>query len=167
MAEPAGRVEGVAPEGDGRGFELPLLLFAGFRSIIDELHRELAECGHPEVRPAYGFALQAIGRDGATASEIGRRLGVSKQAAGKTVDRLESLGYVERVDDPQDGRRKLVRVTPRGVDVLVRSAEGFDRLRAEWAQMLGVERLRALESDLRTMAPADGFRLDAVAWFNG
>ncbi|MFI5629484.1 MarR family winged helix-turn-helix transcriptional regulator [Streptomyces sp. NPDC051664] len=167
MAEPTGRVEGVAPDGDGVGFELPLLLFAGFRSIIDALHHELAEHGHPDVRPAYGFALQAIGRDGATASEIGRRLGVSKQAAGKTVDRLESLGYVERVDDPQDGRRKLVRVTRRGVDVLVRSAEGFDRLRAEWAQALGAERLRALESDLRTMAPADGFRLDAAAWFNG
>ncbi|MGW5272082.1 MarR family winged helix-turn-helix transcriptional regulator [Streptomyces sp. NPDC004044] len=167
MAEPTGRVEDVAPGGDGAGFELPLLLFAGFRSIIDGLHRELAECGHPEVRPAYGFALQAIGGDGATASEIGRRLGVSKQAAGKTVDRLESLGYVERLDDPQDGRRKLVRVTPRGVDVLVRSAEGFDRLRAEWAGVLGAERLRALESDLRTMAPADGFRLDAAAWFNG
>ncbi|MGW1707030.1 MarR family winged helix-turn-helix transcriptional regulator [Streptomyces sp. NPDC002206] len=167
MAEPAGRVESVAPDGDGAGFELPLLLFAGFRSIVDELHRELAECGHPDVRPAYGFALQAIGREGATASEIGRRLGVSKQAAGKTVDRLESLGYVERVDDPQDGRRKLVRVTPRGVDVLVRSAEGFDRLRAEWARVLGAERLRALESDLRAMAPADGFRLDAAAWFNG
>ncbi|WP_406325728.1 MarR family transcriptional regulator [Streptomyces sp. NBC_01617] len=167
MGESTGRVEGVAPDGDAPGFELPLLLFAGFRSIIDALHRELAERGHPDVRPAYGFALQAIGRDGATASEIGRRLGVSKQAAGKTVDRLESLGYVERVDDPQDGRRKLVRVTPRGVDVLVRSAEGFDRLRVEWARMLGVERLRALESDLRTMAPADGFRLDAAAWFNG
>ncbi|MFD3491329.1 MarR family winged helix-turn-helix transcriptional regulator [Streptomyces sp. NPDC058690] len=167
MAEPAGRVEGVVPDGDGAGFELPLLLFAGFRSIIDALHRELAEHGHPDVRPAYGFALQAIGRDGATASEIGRRLGVSKQAAGKTVDRLESLGYVERVDDPQDGRRKLVRVTLRGVDVLVRSAEGFDRLRAEWARALGAERLRGLESDLRAMAPADGFRLDAAAWFNG
>ncbi|MFB7311184.1 MarR family winged helix-turn-helix transcriptional regulator [Streptomyces sp. NPDC056192] len=167
MAEPAGRVEGVAADGDGAGFELPLLLFAGFRSIIDALHRELAEHGHPDVRPAYGFALQAIGRDGATASEIGRRLGVSKQAAGKTVDRLESLGYVERVDDPQDGRRKLVRVTLRGVDVLVRSAEGFDRLRAEWARVLGAERLRGLESDLRAMAPADGFRLDAAAWFNG
>ncbi|MFD7755048.1 MarR family winged helix-turn-helix transcriptional regulator [Streptomyces sp. NPDC059757] len=167
MAEPAGRVEGVAADGDGAGFELPLLLFAGFRSIIDALHRELAEHGHPDVRPAYGFALQAIGRDGATASEIGRRLGVSKQAAGKTVDRLESLGYVERVDDPQDGRRKLVRVTLRGVDVLVRSAEGFDRLRAEWARALGAERLRGLESDLRAMAPADGFRLDAAAWFNG
>ncbi len=41
--------------------------------------------------------MQAIGTDGATASELGRRRGVSKQAAGKTVDRLEALGYAERV----------------------------------------------------------------------
>ncbi|MET7856332.1 hypothetical protein ABZS81_03700 [Streptomyces sp. NPDC005318] len=32
---------------------------------------------------------------------------------------------------------------------------------------VGAERLRALESDLRTMAPADAFRPDAAAWFNG
>jgi DNA-binding MarR family transcriptional regulator len=38
--------------------------------------------------------MQAIGLDGATASELGRRLGISKQAAGKTAERLEALGYV-------------------------------------------------------------------------
>ena len=51
------------------GFELPMLLFAGFRSIIDELHAELARRGHPDMRPAHGFALQAIGLGGATAAE--------------------------------------------------------------------------------------------------
>ncbi|MFD5189152.1 MarR family winged helix-turn-helix transcriptional regulator [Streptomyces sp. NPDC058357] len=157
---------GGASRGDGAGFELPLLLFAGFRSLIDELHRDLAGQGHPDVRPAYGYALQAVGRDGATASEIGRRLGVSKQAAGKTVEKLEGLGYVERVDDPRDGRRKLVRLTARGVDVLVRSAEGFDRLRARWAEVLGADRVRAMEDDLRAMVPADALRLDAPGWFN-
>ncbi|MEE1749304.1 MULTISPECIES: MarR family transcriptional regulator [unclassified Streptomyces] len=157
---------GGASRGDGAGFELPLLLFAGFRSLIDELHRDLAEQGHADVRPAYGYALQAVGRDGATASEIGRRLGVSKQAAGKTVEKLEGLGYVERVDDPRDGRRKLVRLTARGVDVLVRSAEGFDRLRARWAEALGADRVRAMEDDLRAMVPADALRLDAPGWFN-
>ncbi|MES9505400.1 MarR family transcriptional regulator [Streptomyces sp. NPDC000609] len=157
---------GGVPRGDGAGFELPLLLFAGFRSLIDELHRDLAEQGHADVRPAYGYALQAVGRDGATASEIGRRLGVSKQAAGKTVEKLEGLGYVERVDDPRDGRRKLVRLTARGVDVLVRSAEGFDRLRARWAEALGADRVRAMEDDLRAMVPADALRLDAPGWFN-
>ncbi|MFJ3280961.1 MarR family transcriptional regulator [Streptomyces halstedii] len=151
----------------GTGFELPLLLFAGFRSIVDRLHEDLAERGHPEVRPAYGFALQAIGREGASASDLGRRLGVSKQAAGKTVEKLEALGYVERVDDPEDGRRKLARLTARGTDVLVGSAEGFDRLRAEWVRILGAQRVAALEADLRTMAPAGAFRLDAEGWFAG
>ena len=81
------------------GYELPLLLFAGFRSIIDELHAELARRGHQDMRPAHGFAMQAIGFSGATATEVGRRLGISKQAAGKTVERLEALGYVERAGD--------------------------------------------------------------------
>src|ERR1700733_714879 len=88
----------------GYGFELPLLLFGGFRSIIDDLHAELARRGHPDMRPAHGFALQAIGLAGATATEAGRRLGISKQAAGKTIERLEELGYVHRAGDETDRR---------------------------------------------------------------
>lgn len=151
---------------DTPGFELPLLLFAGFRSLIDQLHAELAEQGHPDVRPAYGFAMQAIGPDGATASELGRRLGISKQAAGKTADRLEKLGYVERADDPADARRKLLRLTDRGVDALTRSAAIFDDLRAQWAESLGTERLRNLESGLRSVVPSSTFRLDVPGWFS-
>ncbi|GAA4007191.1 MarR family winged helix-turn-helix transcriptional regulator [Allokutzneria multivorans] len=147
------------------GFELPLLLFAGFRSLIDRLHAELAVQGHPDLRPAHGFAMQAIGAQGATASDMGRRLGVSKQAAGKTVDRLAALGYAERVEDAADARRKHVRLTPRGVDALARSAAIFDELRATWEKSLGAQRLQQVESALRTMAPAEGVRLDAASWF--
>lgn len=150
---------------DSPGFELPLLLFTGFRSLIDQLHAQLARQGHPDVRPAHGFAMQAIGRRGATASELGRRLGISKQAAGKTADRLEDLGYAERAADPSDGRRKIIRLTQRGIDSLSRSAAIFDDLRAQWAKTLGVQRLGQLEADLRTMAPVDGFRLDVPGWF--
>jgi DNA-binding MarR family transcriptional regulator len=147
------------------GFELPLLLFGGFRSIIDELHTELARRGHPDLRPAHGFALQAIGPGGATATEAGRRLGVSKQAAGKTIDRLEALGYVQRAGDARDRRRKLVRITPRGIEALTLSAMIFENIRARWATALGPGRLSALEADLRTMAPSDTFRLDVPGWF--
>ncbi|MFG2651135.1 MarR family winged helix-turn-helix transcriptional regulator [Streptomyces sp. NPDC048436] len=159
--------EGVPSEGDGRGYELPLLLFAGFRTLIDRLHAELARQGHPEIRPAHGFAMQAVGARGATASEIGRRLGVSKQAAGKTVDRLIALGYAERTDDPADARRKLIRLTPHGIDALRRSAVIFDELHAEWAATLGAGRLSSLESGLRAVVPPDAFRLDAAGWLGG
>ena len=150
---------------DIHGFELPLLLFGGFRSIIDELHAELARRGHPDVRPAHGFALQAIGLDGATATEAGRRLGISKQAAGKTIDRLEELGYVQRADDAQDRRRKLVRITPHGLEALAMSAMIFDDIRSRWAATLGDTRLAGLEAGLRTMVPGETFRLDVPGWF--
>ncbi|MET8853204.1 MarR family winged helix-turn-helix transcriptional regulator [Amycolatopsis sp. NPDC004625] len=151
---------------DTPGYELPFLLFGGFRTLIDRLHAELARRGHPDVRPSYGFAMQAVGVQGATASEIGRRLGVSKQAAGKTVERLEALGYVERADDPADARRKIVRLTAHGVDALAKSAEIFDELRAEWARTVGRERIGALEADLRKVVGPAAYRLDAAGWFS-
>ncbi|WP_410645774.1 MarR family winged helix-turn-helix transcriptional regulator [Amycolatopsis sp. lyj-346] len=149
------------------GYELPFLLFGGFRTLIDRLHAELARRGHPDVRPSYGFAMQAVGVQGATASEIGRRLGVSKQAAGKTVERLEALGYVERADDPADARRKIVRLTAHGVDVLRKSAEIFDELRADWVRTVGAERIAALENDLRAVVGPAAYRLDAAGWLAG
>ena len=142
-------------------------LLLGFRVLIDELHAELARQGHPDMRPLHGFVLQAIGPDGTTAVALGRRLGVSKQAAGKTVDALERMGYVAREADPGDARRKTIRVTARGADCLRRSARIFDDLRAGWAATLGEERLRALEDDLRAVTPGELWRLDVPGWFGG
>ncbi|MFF4620768.1 MarR family winged helix-turn-helix transcriptional regulator [Nonomuraea jabiensis] len=147
------------------GFELPLRLLLAFRMLIDELHAELARQGHPDIRPTHGFVMQAIGPYGTTAVELGRTLGVSKQAAGKTIDTLERIGYVERTTDPHDTRRKIVRLTPYGIDALNRSARIFDTLRARWAAELGEDRLQALESDLRRMTPANPWRLDIPGWF--
>ncbi|MEG3634575.1 MarR family winged helix-turn-helix transcriptional regulator [Micromonospora palythoicola] len=155
------------PEPQRPGFVLPLLLLAGFRALIDDLHAELARQGHPELRPLHGFVLQAVGTDGTTASELGNRLGVSKQAAGKTVDRLVALGYLERADDPRDARRKLVRLTPYGLDGLHRSAVVFDELRQRWTETLGADRVAAIEDDLRRVTPANWFRLDIPGWFTG
>lgn len=146
------------------GYELPLLLFGGFRTLIDRLHEELARQGHAQARPAHGFALQAIGLAGTTASELGRRLGVSKQAAGKTVDRLARLGYVERAASDADARAKVVRLTPLGLDLLHRSAAIFDGLRAEWVRTLGEDGVAAVEAALRAVVPP-GLRVDAVGWF--
>jgi DNA-binding MarR family transcriptional regulator len=152
---------------DPPGHELPLRLLLGFRVLVDEVHAELARRGHPELRPVHGFVLQAVGPDGATAVELGRRLGVSKQAAAKHVEFLERRGYLQRAPDPDDARRKPVRLTERGLDSLRVSAAAFARARAGWARELGEPRLRALEADLRAVTPAAAFRLDLPGWFAG
>lgn len=150
---------------DPRGYELALLLLLGFRTLIDDLHAELARRDHPDARPLHGFVFQAIGRDGTTAAELGRRLGISKQAAGKIIDGLERLGYVKRESDQSDARRKRVSLTARGEQLLRQSVELFDALRASWAQELGPDRLRALEADLRTITAGRPQRLDMPGWF--
>ncbi len=149
------------------GYELPLRLLLAFRVLIDQLHAELAHQGHPAVRPMYGFVFQAIPPRGSTAVELARRLGVSKQAMGKTLDALEHLGYVERSLDPEDARRKVVRLTNRGIDCLDRSARIFDDLRASWAALLGEERLHGLESDLQRLTGGTVFRIDVPGWLVG
>jgi DNA-binding MarR family transcriptional regulator len=158
----------VSTPDDPPGFELPLRLLLGFRTLIDALHEELGRRGFTDLRgPVHGFVLQAVGLDGATAVELGRRLGVTKQAAAKHIDFLEARGYLERSTDAADARRKPVRLTARGLDSLEQSAQIFDELRAGWARTLGVERLRALEADLRAVTPAAAFRLDLPGWFGG
>jgi DNA-binding MarR family transcriptional regulator len=153
------------PEPGRPGFELPLLLLAGFRVLIDDLHAELGQRGHASLRPLHGFVLQAIGRHGTTAAELGRRLGVTKQAAGKTIDNLQQLGYVIRVPDSVDQRQKIVVLTDHGVDALQQSAQIFDELRGRWADELGARRLSALEADLATMTGEAVIPLDMPGWF--
>ncbi|MCO1661002.1 MarR family winged helix-turn-helix transcriptional regulator [Pseudonocardia humida] len=152
---------------DPPGYELPLRLLFGFRVLVDGVHAELARHGHPELRPVHGFVLQAVGPSGATAVELGRRLGVSKQAAAKHIEFLQTRGYLERATDPDDARRRPVRLTERGLDSLRRSAAAFDEMRASWGRTLGEQRLRALEADLRAVTPQAAFRLDLPGWFAG
>jgi DNA-binding MarR family transcriptional regulator len=150
---------------DRFGFELPVLLAGAFRALIDDLHLELADHGHPDARPIHGFALQAIGADGATVSELGRRLGVSKQAAAKTAASLERLGYVVREQHASDARAVELRRSPRGNELLALSAEVFARLRAEWARELGADRISQLEDDLERIAIGGGLKLgDLPGW---
>lgn len=46
--------------------------------------------------------------------ELSRRLHMSSASATVLVDRLEEAGHVVREPDPRDGRRRVVRPTPKG-----------------------------------------------------
>ncbi|NUR27290.1 MAG: winged helix-turn-helix transcriptional regulator [Catenulispora sp.] len=148
-----------------QGSDLPLLLLLGFRALIDDVHAELAAAGHPDVRTLHGITFKAIG-DGITASALGRRLGVSKQAAGKTIEGLEREGYVERVPDPDDARSKIIRLTERGREMRQLAWQIMAAQRSRWAERLGEEQLAALESALRAITADQEMRFDIPGWFH-
>jgi DNA-binding MarR family transcriptional regulator len=130
------------------GVELARLLLDGFHSMTYDVHAELANRGHPGVRAGYEFTLRAIDAGADTASELGRRLSVTKQAAAQAITILEQLGYVSRDADPDDARLKRLRVTPRGHEMMTLGAALFDEVRDRWAAQIGTRELDALQAHL-------------------
>ena len=146
------------------GADLALLLLGGFRVLVDDAILELAERGYEDVRPVHDFAMRAIAAGADNASELGRRLSVSKQAAAKTVAVLEERGYVTRGADPLDARRKPLQVTALGFEVMRVGEAVFDELRDKWKRKIGTNQLERLESDLAALVGASPVRVDTPGW---
>jgi DNA-binding MarR family transcriptional regulator len=146
------------------GADLALLLLAGFRTLADQATTELAQRGYEDVRPVHDFALRAILSGGDSASELGRRMSVTKQAAAKTISLLEERGYVTREPDSTDRRRARIRVTDRGLAMLQAGEAIFDELRERWEQQVGTASLDSLEETLRELVGDKTIRLDSPGW---
>jgi DNA-binding MarR family transcriptional regulator len=146
------------------GADLALLLLGGFRTLVDAANAELAERGHEDVRPVHDFAMRAIAAGADSASELGRRLSITKQSAAKTIAVLQERGYVTRDTDPRDGRRKRLQVTALGFDVMRQGEAVFDKLRDQWAQQIGAAELDRIEDHLTALVGAQPVRFDTPGW---
>jgi DNA-binding MarR family transcriptional regulator len=146
------------------GADLALLLIGGFRVLVDDAIEELAKRGYEDVRPVHDFAMRAIAAGADNASELGRRLSISKQAAAKTVAALEERGYVARGADPRDARRKHLEVTALGFEVMRVGEAVFDELRDKWKQKIGTKQLERLEADLAALVGASPVSIDTPGW---
>ena len=145
------------------GADLAQLLLGGFRTLADQATAELIARGYEEIRPAQEFALQAILSGADNASDLGRALSVTKQAAAKTIAALEERNYVAREPDPADKRRMRLYVTDHGLAMLSEGAGIFDQLREQWAQQVGASQLAQVEATLRQLVGNTG-QLDPPAW---
>jgi DNA-binding MarR family transcriptional regulator len=124
-----------------------LLLFYPYRAMETRVLAVLAAAGH-EVTLAQGRLLARVARDGSRLTDLAAQAQVTKQSAGFLVDQLERRGYVERVPDPRDGRARLVRPAPRGLEAAALAATVVAAVEAEWTAHLGEEAMSALRSAL-------------------
>jgi DNA-binding MarR family transcriptional regulator len=147
------------------GADLALLLLGGFRALADSASAELAVRGHAKIRPVHDFAIRTIDAGADTASELARQLGVSKQAAAKTIAFLEERGYVSGEIDPRDSRRRRFKVTDEGHALLRTGEQVFDELRAQWAERIGAEELERLEEALSDLGIRIPTNFDAPGYF--
>lgn len=82
------------------------------RSFLLDLSREL---NRGNVSYAQFFLLGYLSSEQQlTMTDISRKMGHSTAAATGLVDRLEKLGYVQRLHAADDRRKVMVQITPKG-----------------------------------------------------
>jgi MarR family transcriptional regulator, organic hydroperoxide resistance regulator len=75
--------------------------------------------------------------------QIAQRMGIGLSTGGHLVDRLVQAGLAERAEDPEDRRRTLARLTPRGEDLYARLLNHTQQIQT-WIQKLDDDDLAAL-----------------------
>jgi DNA-binding MarR family transcriptional regulator len=144
---------------------LPALLTEVKIAAIDKLRDRIAQAGHPEIREGHGCVFGFIDLEhGSRLTDLALSAGLTKQAVGEAVTELERLGYVVRVPDPHDGRAKIIQLTDRGMDAVIKGRRIFAEIEREWAEQIGPElvasmreaamRIASLETEQRSRRPA-------------
>jgi DNA-binding MarR family transcriptional regulator len=94
--------------------DLPTLAALAGAAANQHLLRRLRNDGYAGVRISHGYVIQNLIGESPTVGELADRLGVSQQAASKTVVEMEALRLVARVPDAADSRVRRVQLTDQG-----------------------------------------------------
>lgn len=134
-----------------------LTLFTGW-AMTDEIQRRLTTSGHGDLRFNDGVVIQHVLAGPLSISALADRMGVTQQAASKTVVDLERRGLLVRRPSPDDARAKLLHLTERGaaaVDAARRQRAQVDRELTERFGPARVGELRAMLSEILALFDAE------------
>ena len=130
-------------------------MFAGW-AMADEVQRRIAADGLDDLRMADGVVFQHLVPGPLAIGALAGRLGVSQQAASKSVADLERRGYVRREADPADGRARRAALTARGEAAIAAGRRHRAAVAAELAERLGAERVEGARQTLVEVLEALG-----------
>jgi DNA-binding MarR family transcriptional regulator len=114
--------------------------------------RRLAEFGL--TFPDFDVLATMRRRVGSDAIKVGllqRSILLSSGGTTKRLDRLESRGLIERLRDPDDRRGVLIRLTPRGIEVVDEAIPAITRVENDLVST-------AISSEEQRVLVADGLR---------
>lgn len=130
--------------------DLATLMFISYRSMDEQVVSAMRAAGF-EVTVAQARLGQRIAAGGSRLTDLAEQAQVTKQTASLLIAALERKGLVERVPDPADGRARLIRLTPKGLDASARAREIVLSVEHSWKQHLGPELAESLTEALTSL----------------
>lgn len=105
-----------------------------------------------DVRMTHSAVLANIDiATGTRATVLAERAAVSKQAIGELIDDLQNRGYVRRVQDPADGRAKLIQLTRTGHKLMDAAYEAIGEIETTLLTETGEKDLETARNVLRAL----------------
>ncbi len=126
----------------------PMLMGLLFRQV----HAIFATEDWNDLRQSHFRVISAVPEHGVTITELGERVGMTKQGCGQFVTHLAKTGHLTSARDPSDRRVRLVRRTPLGQQVIDAVLARNLRIEQDWAERVGQERYRTFRGVLEELA---------------
>lgn len=123
-----------------------LALFLGQR-VNELVVSRLMRAGFSEVRESHGYVVQHLIERDRSISELARRMGVTQQAASKTIAEMIRLGILEAKTAP-DRRAKVIRISNRGWESIRFSRSARARLDRRLETLIGAANYKSMKACL-------------------
>ena len=129
-------------------------------NLVSQIHqlsgrvftRILKEYGLDEINPSQGRILYALWKkNGVSQGELAELTKLDKSTLTAMLDRLEKAGHVERVADPADSRKKIVRTTERNRKLHERYEEASRAMIDVYYRGIPERSVDAFEATLRSI----------------
>lgn len=132
---------------------IPALLRHARNTYGAAMRRALEDAGFDDIpkNGLYVIGGLALGAGDAPLSHLVRDLRISKQSAGQLVDALVARGYLQRAEDPDDRRRQIITLTPRGHAAAMAQGRASKRIDALLAERIGQAHVATLRKALAAL----------------
>jgi DNA-binding MarR family transcriptional regulator len=127
------------------------LLLNALNDFQSALVVELRKAGFKDLRTAHMSLLRHLDANGTRITEIARRAGITKQAAGQLVADCEELKLVRTTLDPDDGRAKIVTFSERGRSIIIAERAIIEEIEQRFQSALGKETYSAMRVALEKL----------------
>jgi DNA-binding MarR family transcriptional regulator len=137
---------------DPTGIVLPALLSAARRPYGDAIRSALDLAGMADMPPRGAFVVGSVAYEGLAMHQLSAAMGISKQAVSQLVDTLVVRGYLDRSADPQDRRRIVLGLTPRGAAAAETARQGVAEVDRRLADLTSARERAATRRVLLSLA---------------
>ena len=118
------------------------------------LMNSLEEKGYKHLKMSYAAPLMHITLQPIRLNDLAIKLGISKQLCNQNLRPIEQAKLIERFNDPDDGRAKLIKLSPMGLQLVSDAVEENYNINDSFQEALGDKEFEQLSTQLNRLARA-------------